>query len=79
MQLAIVIVRLYEGDSASLKRLLYEEILGCDAEGNNEDMTRAHPDPFLRSMALWTLKEHQAALSTLLIGKSATFKWRKRN
>lgn len=33
LQLAIVIVRLYEGDGASLKRLLYEEILGCDAEG----------------------------------------------
>lgn len=35
-------------------------------------MTRAHPDPFLRSMALWTLKQHQAALSTLLIGNAGT-------
>lgn len=35
-------------------------------------MTRAHPDPFLRSMALWTLKEHQAALSTLLVGNAGT-------
>lgn len=68
----MVIARLYEGelDAApnSLKRLLYEEILGCDAQGNNFDITKAHPDPFLRSMALWTLKDHQAALSTLLVG-----------
>lgn len=40
--------------------------------GNNQDMTKAHPDPFLRSMALWTLKEHQAALSTLLVGNAGT-------
>ncbi|KAF5272292.1 hypothetical protein FQR65_LT04949 [Abscondita terminalis] len=72
LQLAIIIVRLYEGDGASLKRLLYEEILGCDAEGNDQDMSRAHPDPFLRSMALWTLKDHQLALSTLLIGNAGT-------
>lgn len=25
-----------------------------------------HPDPFLRSMALWILKEHSASLNTLL-------------
>lgn len=77
LQLAIVITRLYEGDSStgespSLRRLLYEEILGSDAEGNNQNLTLAHPDPFLRSMALWTLKEHQSALSTLLIGKAGT-------
>lgn len=69
LQLAIIIVRLYEGDSTNLNRLLYEEVLGCDAEGNNQNLALAHPDPFLRSMALWTLKEHQSALSTLLIGK----------
>lgn len=40
--------------------------------GNNQDITKAHPDPFLRSMALWTLKQHQAALSTLLIGNAGT-------
>lgn len=33
LQLAIVIVRLYEGDEGNLKRLLYKEILGCDEEG----------------------------------------------
>lgn len=72
LQLAIIIVRLYEGDGTSLKKLLYEEILGCDAEGNEQDMSRAHPDPFLRSMALWTLKEQQASLSTLLLGNAGT-------
>lgn len=72
IQLAIIIIRLYEGEEGNLRRLLYEEILGCDSEGQNQDMTRAHPDPFLRSMALWSLKEHQAALSTLLIGNAGT-------
>ncbi|KAK9710405.1 RAVE protein 1 C terminal [Popillia japonica] len=51
IQLAIIIIRLYEGDTGMLKRLLFEEILGCDAEGNNQDMTKAHPDPFLLSNA----------------------------
>ncbi|CAH1397585.1 unnamed protein product [Nezara viridula] len=61
LQLAMVISRLYEGEMDStppnLKRLLYEEILGCDAKGENQDFTRVHPDPFLRSMALWILKD----------------------
>nr|CAD7261949.1 unnamed protein product [Timema shepardi] len=69
-QLAMVIARLYEGEldstPASLKRLLYEEILGCNKEGENQDLSRAHPDPFLRSMALWILKDHTGSLNTLL-------------
>ncbi|XP_050306486.1 dmX-like protein 2 isoform X3 [Anthonomus grandis grandis] len=72
IQMAIIITRLYEGDGESLKKLLYKEILGCDENGENEDLTRAHPDPFLRSMALWALKDYQAALSTLLIGNAGT-------
>lgn len=40
--------------------------------GNDQDLTKAHPDPFLRSMALWTLKEYQNSLSTLLIGNAGT-------
>ncbi|XP_060524786.1 dmX-like protein 2 isoform X2 [Cylas formicarius] len=72
LQLAIVIVRLYEGDGDSLRKLLYKEILGCDENGENQDLTKAHPDPFLRSMALWTLKDYQASLSTLLIGNAGT-------
>jgi hypothetical protein len=43
-----------------------QEVLGCDAEGNNYNPTKAHPDPFLRSMALWILKDYTGSLSTLL-------------
>lgn len=66
----MVIVRLYESEldstPAQLKRLLYEEILGCDGDGKNCDSAKAHPDPFLRSMALWMLKDHAGSLNTLL-------------
>ncbi|PSN54280.1 DmX-like protein 2 [Blattella germanica] len=69
-QLAMVIARLYEGELDStppnLRRLLYEEILGCDNEGGNQSLSEAHPDPFLRSMALWILKDHTGSLNTLL-------------
>ncbi|XP_058802358.1 dmX-like protein 2 isoform X2 [Phymastichus coffea] len=69
IQLAMTIARLYEDDmtSLNLKRLMYEEILGCDKDGNNQDTYRAHPDPFLRSMALWILKDHSGSLNTLLL------------
>jgi len=70
LQLAMVITRLYEGEHdstpPSFKKLLYEEILGCDSLGNNQDLDRAHPDPFLRSMALWILKDYSGSLNTLL-------------
>ncbi|XP_066993059.2 dmX-like protein 2 isoform X2 [Anabrus simplex] len=70
IQLAMVLARLYEGELDStppnLKRLLYEEILGCDSEGGNQNLSRAHPDPFLRSMALWILKDYTGSLNTLL-------------
>ncbi|RWS14486.1 dmX-like protein 2, partial [Dinothrombium tinctorium] len=70
LQLAMIIVRLHEGDietvPKNLKRLLYQEILGCDAEGNNYVPSKAHPDAFLRSMALWILQDYTAALTTLL-------------
>lgn len=66
----MVIARLYEGDldctPEQLKRLLYEEILGCDCEGKNYDSSKAHPDPFLRSMAFWMLKDYTGSLNTLL-------------
>lgn len=71
LQLAMIITRLYEGEHdatpPSYKRLLYEEILGCDTEGNNQDLSRAHPDPFLRSMALWLLKDYSGSLNTLML------------
>lgn len=74
IQLAMVIARLFEDDTTSpnLKRLLFEEILGCDKEGNNQDMIRSHPDPFLRSMALWILKDYSGSLNTLLLTNVGT-------
>uniref|UniRef100_A0A182NDD9 RAVE complex protein Rav1 C-terminal domain-containing protein n=1 Tax=Anopheles dirus TaxID=7168 RepID=A0A182NDD9_9DIPT len=70
LQLALVITRLYEGEHdptpPSFKKLLYEEVLGCDKNGDNQDLSRAHPDPFMRSMALWILKDYTGSLSTLL-------------
>ncbi|XP_055296544.1 dmX-like protein 2 isoform X5 [Sitodiplosis mosellana] len=71
LQLALVITRLYEGEHdatpPSYRKLLYEEVLGCDSDGNNQDISRAHPDPFLRSMALWLLKDYSGSLNTLLL------------
>uniref|UniRef100_A0A336LP03 CSON007414 protein n=1 Tax=Culicoides sonorensis TaxID=179676 RepID=A0A336LP03_CULSO len=71
LQLALVITRLYEGEHGNMvlptyNKLIYQEILGCDTEGNNQDLDRAHPDPFLRSMMYWILKDYSASLSTLL-------------
>lgn len=70
LQLAMIITRLYEGEHdntpPSYKKLLYEEILGCDKNGENQDLERAHPDPFLRSMSLWILKDYSGSLGTLL-------------
>ncbi|KAL1453926.1 hypothetical protein WDU94_010228 [Cyamophila willieti] len=72
IQLAMVIARLYEGGEGldqtppNLKRLLYEEILGCDQIGDNQNMAMAHPDPFLRSMTLWILKDFTGSLNTLV-------------
>jgi len=57
----------------SVKNILYTHILGCDSKGNNCDNLRAHTDPFLRSMALWLLKDYRGSLNTLLhssVGKS---------
>lgn len=70
LQLAMIIIRLYEGseiDSVpeTLKKLLNEEILGYSKD-NVQDLQHAHPDPFLRSMAYWMLGEYNLSLSTLL-------------
>jgi hypothetical protein len=66
----MIIARLYEGEldqtPPSLKKLIYEEILGFNAEGEDYNPSRAHPDPFLRSMALWILKDYTGSLNTLL-------------
>ncbi|CAH0724980.1 unnamed protein product, partial [Brenthis ino] len=69
LQLAMVVARLYETDSAlpsSLKKLLMDEILGGETENGEMDLEHAHPDPFVRSMALWELKQYGDALDTLL-------------
>ncbi|KAI1301706.1 DmX-like protein 2 [Halotydeus destructor] len=70
IQLAMVVVRLYDGDietvPENLKRLLYLEVLGCSSDGMNQQNSKAHPDPFLRSMAYWTLQEYSLSLTTLL-------------
>ncbi len=67
----MVIARLYDSEldeslPSNYRRLLYEECIGCDQEGNNFDPSSAHPDPFVRSMAYWIMKDHVAALGTLL-------------
>ncbi|XP_076665130.1 rabconnectin-3 alpha isoform X3 [Andrena cerasifolii] len=74
IQLAMVIARLYEDDTTSpnMRRLLYEEILGCDKDGQTQDMNKVHPDPFLRSMALWILKDYAGSLNTLLLTNVGT-------
>lgn len=70
IQLAMVIARLYDGEinptPESLTSLLFKHILGRDKEGKNENLDIAHPDPFLRSMALWINKEYSQSLSTLV-------------
>lgn len=69
LQLAMIIIRLYEGGDLetvpeTLKKLLHQEILGY--RQGVQDLSYAHPDPFLRSMAHWMLHEYNLALSTLL-------------
>ena len=70
IQLAMVITRLYEGDieavCPTLKKILYQEILGCDSNGSNHCHDKAHPDPFLRSISYWMLQDYNSALTTLL-------------
>ncbi|KAJ8668951.1 hypothetical protein QAD02_000210 [Eretmocerus hayati] len=74
LQLAMTIARLYEDDmtSENFTKLMYEEILGCDRDGSNQDSNRMHPDPFLRSMALWILKDYSGSLNTLLLTNVGT-------
>ncbi|XP_033750320.1 dmX-like protein 2 [Pecten maximus] len=69
IQLALVVCRLNDGEDMmpnSVKKILYTSILGCDEKGDNYDSCKAHPDPFLRSMAMWSLKDYRGSLNTLL-------------
>ncbi|XP_066490922.1 dmX-like protein 2 isoform X1 [Tiliqua scincoides] len=69
IQLAMVIARLYESEfeiSSTYTAILYEKILGCAKDGTGFSCSKLHPDPFLRSLAYWVIKEYIRALDTLL-------------
>ncbi|XP_026565703.1 dmX-like protein 2 [Pseudonaja textilis] len=69
IQLALIIARLYESEfeiSSAYTAILYEKILGCKKDGTGFCCTNLHPDPFLRSLAYWVMKEYTRALDTLL-------------
>ncbi len=69
-QLAMVVARLYDGEMNptpdSLKALLNTKVLGRSPNGDKEELDDAHPDPFLRSIALWINKEYAGSLATLV-------------
>ncbi|XP_069381921.1 dmX-like protein 2 isoform X1 [Paralichthys olivaceus] len=69
LQLAMIVARLYEADfenSSTCQGLLYEKVLGCNKDGSGYHCSRLHPDPFLRSIAYWIMKDYTRALDTLL-------------
>ncbi|XP_022378619.1 dmX-like protein 2 isoform X3 [Enhydra lutris kenyoni] len=69
IQLAMVIARLYESEfetSSTYISILNQKILGCQKDGSGFDCKRLHPDPFLRSLAYWVMKDYTRALDTLL-------------
>ncbi|KAL3982356.1 RAVE protein 1 C terminal family protein [Acanthocheilonema viteae] len=72
LQLAIIIVRLYERDYEEqgnlLRELLCREIFGAEvADVKDFDVTsRANRNPFVRSMAYWHMKEYVRAANTLV-------------
>lgn len=69
LQLAMIVARLYEADfenSSTCQGLLNEKVLGCNRDGSGYHCSRLHPDPFLRSIAYWIMKDYTRALDTLL-------------
>ncbi|XP_004639054.1 dmX-like protein 2 isoform X2 [Octodon degus] len=69
IQLAMVIARLYESEfetSSTYISILNQKILGCQKDGSAFDCGKLHPDPFLRSLAYWVMKDYSRALDTLL-------------
>jgi hypothetical protein len=69
IQLAMVIARLFESEfetSSTYISILNQKILGCQKDGTGFDCKRLHPDPFLRSLAYWVVKDYTRALDTLL-------------
>ncbi|XP_053355879.1 dmX-like protein 2 isoform X7 [Clarias gariepinus] len=69
IQLAMIVARLYESDfesSSTCQGVLYEKVLGCRRDGTGFSCVRMHPDPFLRSIAFWIMKDYTRSLDTLL-------------
>ncbi|KAF7662202.1 hypothetical protein LDENG_00243090 [Lucifuga dentata] len=69
LQLAMIVARLYEADfenSSTCQGLLYEKVMGCNRDGSGYHCSKLHPDPFLRSIAFWIMKDYTRALDTLL-------------
>ncbi|XP_059420708.1 dmX-like protein 2 isoform X4 [Carassius carassius] len=69
IQLAMIVARLYEADyesSSTCQGILYQKVLGCNRDGSGFSCTKLHPDPFLRSIAYWIMKDYTRALDTLL-------------
>ncbi|EPB75130.1 hypothetical protein ANCCEY_05799 [Ancylostoma ceylanicum] len=80
LQLAMVVLRLYESDfdaqQKMLKEMLCREVLGQSPDefeqmrGNVEDDSTLSPDasrdPFIRSMTYWLLKDYSRAAHTLV-------------
>ena len=66
----MVLARLYDGEinpiPDSYKNLLFKHVLGSENGKEIFDTERAHPDPFLRSIALWTIKDYSGSLDTLV-------------
>lgn len=63
LQLASVIVRLYDQDNC---QQAHTEFLRKHVTGDCEKGGRSHSDPFLRSMAYWQLGLYENSLKTLL-------------
>ncbi|XP_056428268.1 dmX-like protein 2 isoform X1 [Hyla sarda] len=69
IQLALIIARLYESEFdtfSTYESLLNERMLGCQKDGTGFCCSKLHPDPFLRSISYWIMKDYTKALDTLL-------------
>ena len=69
IQLAILVGRLYDGVTethpACVQDIIKDKILGF-TEAGEYSRNLAHPDPFLRSIGHWILKEYDSSLTTLM-------------
>ena len=69
IQLAILVGRLYDGATESyppcVQQIIKHHILGYTEDGE-VSLSLAHPDPFLRSIGFWILKDYESSLTTLL-------------